>query len=353
MISSCLHHGGRGRYNNFMRYIYRGDEDEIIPREATHIFVCAKIIPRRAFQNHPNIIEVICRKDVEKIGSWAFAKCRYLRRAIMPGVKILEWHAFIRCESLEDVECGKLEIIGQDAFHGCYSLRSINLPSARIAERGAFSECFALTDVKFSNKLERFEEGVFLLCESLRRITIPLKDGMITADNIFQGCSNFGQVVLVDEELRETISALQLVDWKSDINEEIDSINQILPKTWAGQFGEGGKAQEIRTWIRAVLRKIIHYKGEHEGLLDEAAATLQVGVPRDIVMNGVLHFLELPSHTFEVEDESDDEEDDNVEAKDDGEVSEGDEVNDQNDDQNRHIFCCLRKWPCPMRKERD
>ena len=52
--------------NNFMRYIYRGEEGEIIPRDATHIFVheSVKDILANAFLSHPNIIEVICHEDV-------------------------------------------------------------------------------------------------------------------------------------------------------------------------------------------------------------------------------------------------------------------------------------------------
>ena len=95
------------------------------------------------------------------------------------------------------------------------------------------------------------------------------------------------------------------------MNEEIDAINQILPTVSAGggyndvgEFDEGEKAQAIRTWIRSVLRKIVHYQAEQQRLLDEeVATTLQLVLPQDIVMNNVLPFLELPSCTFEVVDD--------------------------------------------------
>eukprot|EP00573_Skeletonema_grethae_P001674 CAMPEP_0201686702 /NCGR_PEP_ID=MMETSP0578-20130828/1049_1 /ASSEMBLY_ACC=CAM_ASM_000663 /TAXON_ID=267565 /ORGANISM="Skeletonema grethea, Strain CCMP 1804" /LENGTH=78 /DNA_ID=CAMNT_0048170789 /DNA_START=17 /DNA_END=249 /DNA_ORIENTATION=+ len=72
--------------NNFMRYIYRGEEGEIIPDDATHIFVAAKVIRAEAFQWHFCIVEVICHEDVEKIEPNAFDHCTSLRRVIMPGV---------------------------------------------------------------------------------------------------------------------------------------------------------------------------------------------------------------------------------------------------------------------------
>mmetsp|Transcript_4636 Transcript_4636/g.5898 ORF Transcript_4636/g.5898 Transcript_4636/m.5898 type:complete len:133 (-) Transcript_4636:358-756(-) len=129
---------------------------------------------------------------------------------------------------------------------------------------------------------------------------------MITADRIFSFCDNLRHVDLVEGELHETIAALQFEEWRNDVNEEIDSINQILPTVSAGggdvgEFDEGEKAQAIRTWIRSVIGKIIHYQAEQQRLLDEeVATTLQLALPQDIVMNNVLPFLELPSYTFEV-----------------------------------------------------
>ncbi len=91
-------------------------------------------------------------------------------------------------------------------------------------------------------------------------------------------------------------------EWRNDINQEIDSINQILPTSEAGSnanddgdYVEGEKAHAIRRWIRSVLHKIMHYKAQHRRLLEEdAAPTLQGVLPQDIVMNSVLPFLELP-----------------------------------------------------------
>ena len=122
--------------DNFMRYVYRGEEGEIIPRGATHISVRedVRVILAYAFYEHPNIVEVICHDKVEKIEEEAFYRCIYLRRVIMPGVKIVEIEAFFECNALTDVECGKLEIIEEDAFGHCKSLRSIHLPSVRIVE---------------------------------------------------------------------------------------------------------------------------------------------------------------------------------------------------------------------------
>ncbi len=155
-------------------------------------------------------------------------------------------------------------------------------------------------DVEFSNKLERIEESALWNCASLERITIPLKDGIIEDDAVFQGCYNLMHFDLVDGVvLREIIAALQLKGWRNDMNEEINAIKHILPSAAAAW---GGNASVIRGWIRSVLGKIIHYKADHRHLLTEAASIIPIALPEDIVMNNVLPFLELPSYTFDGED---------------------------------------------------
>eukprot|EP00577_Skeletonema_sp_RCC1716_P022146 CAMPEP_0113402654 /NCGR_PEP_ID=MMETSP0013_2-20120614/17386_1 /TAXON_ID=2843 ORGANISM="Skeletonema costatum, Strain 1716" /NCGR_SAMPLE_ID=MMETSP0013_2 /ASSEMBLY_ACC=CAM_ASM_000158 /LENGTH=225 /DNA_ID=CAMNT_0000288033 /DNA_START=40 /DNA_END=717 /DNA_ORIENTATION=+ /assembly_acc=CAM_ASM_000158 len=225
----------------------------------------------------------------------------------MPGVEVVEGRAYFGCDALTDVECGKLERISEYAFSDCYSLRSINLPFAKIVGEDAFSDT-ALTDAKFGDKLERIEQLAFDDCPNLERITIPLKDGLITRDDTFRGCENLRQVDLVEGPIHETIASLQLEEWRNNMNEEIDAINQILPTVDAGFSEEeddvGEKAQAIRTWIRSVLRKVIHYQAEHQRLLnEEVATTLELALSQDIVMNNVLPFLELPSYTFELDEE--------------------------------------------------
>ena len=312
--------------NNIVRYTYRGEEGEIIPREATHITIAedCSFVRARAFFRHPNIVEVICHEDVVKIERAAFYECPNLRRAIMPGVEIVEEEAFFECRALADVECGNLEIIKDAAFCYCESLRSINLASVRIVKNNVFVCCDALVDAEFGNKLEIIEHSNFSSCRSLERITIPLKNGLFNEEDTFRGCDNLKQVDLAEGALHETVAALQLKDWRDNLNEEIESIKRVLPDALAEEGWEDDevhdyveKAREIRRWIRSVIVKIIGYKAEHQRVLNEAATTLQLVLPRDTVMNYVLSFLELPPHTFEGEDEtySLEEEEDSVEEE--------------------------------------
>ncbi len=59
--------------------------------------------------------------------------------------------------------------------------------------------------------------------------------------------------------------------------------------------------------MRTLLGKIVHYKAEHQRVMDEAATALQHALSQDIVSHNALPFLELPSHTFEMDDHGDEE----------------------------------------------
>jgi len=295
------------------RYNYTG-EDHVVPDDVTHVTIdeSVAVIPANAFRGNRNIVEVLCDVNVKKIEENAFNYCPSLRRVIMPGIEVVERFAFIDCFALTDVECGKLENIKHGAFSNCNSLRSIDLPSAKIVEEGAFGWCEALNEAKCGSKLDRIENLAFSFCPSLERITIPLKDGMMNDDSIFTGCLDLVHVDLVEGAVHETIAALPLEEWRNDMNEEVDTINQILPTVDAGDYDDDGeKSRAIRTWIRSVLHKIIHYQAEHRRLVnEEVATTLQLALPRDVLMNHVLPFLELPSYTFKVGDHEEESEDD-------------------------------------------
>eukprot|EP00984_Skeletonema_dohrnii_P004408 scaffold1573_cov92-Skeletonema_dohrnii-CCMP3373.AAC.3 len=285
-------------------FVYNGRG--VVPPDVARVRIdeSLTVIPANAFRGNPSIREVKCHDRVKTVEEEAFYNCPSLRIVIMLGVEEVEKYAFMNCEALTVVECGKLETIGFGAFNGCESLGSINLPFAKDVENGAFFYCTALTNVKFGKELESIESSAFDNCTSLEQIAIPLKDGIITHDGIFQGCENLKHVDLVERAvLRRTIDALLLEEWRNDMDVEIGVINQSLPTAPAGDdFDEGGKARAIRMWISSVLHKIVQYKAQHRRLLNEAATILQHALPNDIVNKNVLPFLDLPSFTFEGED---------------------------------------------------
>ena len=283
-------------------YTFTGRDGERVPRHITHVLIATALnfVPALAFDEHPNIEEVICHEGVEKIEKYAFHKCPSLRRVIMPGVKVVEKGAFYLCSALTYIDCGKLEIIGEMAFMECTSLSSLDLPSIKILEYSAFISCRRITIAKFGKNLESIRDRTFVNCTSLERIALPLKDGVITHDNTytFQGCKKLVHVDLVGG-VHETVAALLMDEWKDDMNKGIDLISRILPYATAGTSRQAErKSEAIRTWTRSVLSKYNRYKAEHRRYVNDAATTLQRALPNDIVLKSVLPFVELPSDTF-------------------------------------------------------
>ena len=293
---------------DIFRYTFTNLEGRDIPRDATHVSVhpSVTVIPAFAFNYHFNIVELICHDGVIKIEVEAFYRCPSLRRVVMLGVEDVERKAFTCCFALEHVECAKLERIGFHAFANCNNLSGINLPSAKIVDKGAFWGCPALKYAKFGQKLESISREAFYKCDSLERLTIPLKNDLITDNDALQGCVNLNQVDLIAGVLEGTIGALLFDEWKNDVYEAIGSINQILHNAYAGgeERGDTGeKAALIREYIDVVMSKIVHYEAEHLRLLNKAVSALQQDLPHDILMNNVVPFLKLPYHVSEDTDE--------------------------------------------------
>jgi len=244
-------------------FVYLGGE-QVVPDDVTHVIIdrSVKIIPPDAFYQREQLVSVESHnthEGIEKVGKRAFYGCFRLKRIKLLGVREVEDAAFILCEQLTDIEFGdNLETIGMVAFFNCRSLKSIKLPSVRAIASGT--------------------PGVFSGCTNLRRITIPLKDNLFLPSHLlhrYNHFNNYPNLTTIDlvGGIHKPISSLLLVRWRNDMNQEVDRINQVLPNSHAN-----GKTDEIRGWIRSVLRKIEHYKAEHRVLLKEATTLLELAI---------------------------------------------------------------------------
>jgi len=251
-------------------FVYMGGQ---APRDVRRAKIDESIdtIPHGAFANCQQLIEVEGHKKLMKMEGSAFVRCRSLRRLMkMNVVREIEDGAFAGCHALKDLDFDKLEIVGFAAFARC-SLRSINLPSVRRVGHSAFAGCTQLTDAVFSEDLERIERRAFH-DSALRRIAIPLKDNFVIDLNAFSRCRNLSRVDVVGG-IHKTISSLHMENWRDDVKEEIESINQTLPDTLSSEM-----SATINQWIRSVLRDMEHYKTEHKVLLKEAMMLLELAL---------------------------------------------------------------------------
>eukprot|EP00986_Skeletonema_menzelii_P010836 scaffold5410_cov112-Skeletonema_menzelii.AAC.6 len=149
-----------------------------------------------AFQGCSALSDVEFGDELETIGADAFLGCRSLRSIKMPSVRTIQQWAFGLCSQLNDVEFGiDLETIGTDSFYNCHRLQRIAIPLK--------NDLFPLdTD---EQRYNQFEE-----CGNLKTVDIVGIEGM-----------------------QNTISSLFLESWKDEMNGEIDRINRELPDTQA------------------------------------------------------------------------------------------------------------------------
>ncbi len=254
-------------------FVYTGGEQEV-PRDVKRVRIAENvdIIARLVFYNCRELIEVEGHNKLKKIEEYAFKRCRLLRRVTkMTGIIEIEKQAFNSCTSLSELDVDKLEIIGEGAFFWCKTLRPINMTSIRRIGRSAFTSCGALTDAVFGQNLERIE--VAFVYAALRRIIIPLKDNLIIGNTAFNYCGNLSRVDTLDGGIHKTISSLHIESWRTEMEGEIDRINQTLPNTESSE-----KTEAIQEWVTRVLGRMKYFKTEHLILLKEAMTLLELAL---------------------------------------------------------------------------
>ena len=78
------------------------DYQSITPSELP---VGTKVIPKNAFQNREDLVEVTIPEGVEIIEEHAFFNCFNLQKVVLPSTLISAKGAFYSCNNLKDVTC--------------------------------------------------------------------------------------------------------------------------------------------------------------------------------------------------------------------------------------------------------
>jgi len=203
---------------------------------------------------------------------------------VMLGVKNVDYSAFYACWGLKlrlrrkrkaSVEFGKnLETIGESAFDQCTSLRNIKMPNVLRIGLRAFQDC-AVTELDLPLGLEVVEGQAFGGCQSLTRVSMPLKGGMIQ-DGAFISCSRLVRIDLIGG-IHDFVSSLHLEEWKDTMKAEIDRINQDLPLSSVRGVD---KTTAIQEWMQSVLDSAEQYKVAHYAMLKECMSVLELAVWR-------------------------------------------------------------------------
>ncbi|KAK1737239.1 leucine-rich repeat domain-containing protein, partial [Skeletonema marinoi] len=234
-------------------FVYRGGR---APRHVTHVLIdeSVEVIEVDAFGDCLHLVQVDTHDGIREVDKWAFDNCKSLRRINIRSVAEIDEYAFYGCENLESVEFGdKLERIQWGVFYECSSLKHLKLPSIITIGMQSFWRCSALTDIEFSERLETIEGRAFWGCDRLERIAIPLKRDLIEYDDLLNEYNQFNQcfqLTTVDlvGGIHKTVASLHMDSWRSEMEEEINRINQVLPNTPADE-----KTDEIRQWMNSVV----------------------------------------------------------------------------------------------------
>ena len=232
------------------------------------------------FYNCERLLTVNTHDGIRRVEKWAFGGCVSLRRINLKYAVEIDEYAFDDCKNLESVEFGdRLETIGNGAFSGCNFLPHLKLPSIITIGASAFSNCKRLTDVELSEQLESIGTSAFWKCERLRCIALPLKRDMFEFNqymqkyNQFEHCERLTTVDLVGQAHTLTVASLHMESWRSEMKEEINRINQVLPNTLADE-----KTNEIQRWMDSVMDKMDHYKAEHFSYVKEGITLLELAL---------------------------------------------------------------------------
>lgn len=253
-------------------FIYTGGRvPEHIKEHITHAIIdkSVKSIDDFAFYECPLLLHVEMHDGLERVGREAFAHCPSLMQVRMPGVRIIEDAAFFDCQQLIEILGDKLEVIRFAAFSHCISLRHITLPTVKDIGVAAFFCCEQLTDADFGALLERIGQRAFRRCFNLRRISIPMRQGMLECD-IFNYCENLVRIDFIGN-IHRTTSYLSMQSWRNDIEEQIRWINRFLPTIPSNM-----KTMALQQWMGSIHQKLESYKIEHFKLLKEASTELEL-----------------------------------------------------------------------------
>lgn len=195
------------------------------------------------------IPSMIDNEKIENISDRAFEGDKIIKNVVIEnGIKTIGKHSFSDCISIEYVtfeESSTLSVINEGAFLNCKNLKKITIPksveklgiknleySSEEKYSGVFQNCISLKEVNFENGsiLEETGYSSFLGCTSLLNIEFANSIKYISKYS-FSGCTNLKNIKFSNQLLE--------IDWEAFSN--CVSLTEIkIPKTVTDICGFGG-----------------------------------------------------------------------------------------------------------------
>ena len=169
-----------------------------------------------AFGNCRSLIEVTVPQSVTAINDGAFANCKSLMKVTIPdGVTEICSETFKDCMSLTSVTIpSSVTRISSYAFSGCINLISVTMgDNVASIDRYAFDYCISLANITIPKSVKTIEKGAFFYCRNLTDITIGEGVEKIYSD-AFYGCSGLmsltvlGTVLTIEDKAFDNCGAM-------------------------------------------------------------------------------------------------------------------------------------------------
>ncbi|KAH0794799.1 leucine-rich repeat domain-containing protein [Histomonas meleagridis] len=157
-----------------------------------------------AFQYCKNLETVKFGKNLYSLGDYAFLGCILLSSVTIPDNVTSLYGTFCGCNSLKEVNFGKLLKFGGEAFESCI-FTNITLPSTiETLETYAFSHCNELETVILNAEIRFIEKYAFYNCENIMCVYYLGNSSPNVHDDAFYGSTFLRKVNTIASYFGET-----------------------------------------------------------------------------------------------------------------------------------------------------
>ena len=271
-------------------------------------------IGHEAFNNNPNIPEIVFPETITSIGKGAFKGLRKITTVTIPSqVKVIEPYAFDGCSLLASInlpegliEIGSssfsgagrvkaivvpstVETIGIDAFKNVSLLKTINIPTGvKRIEAGVFSNCTALENITLHEEITHIGYSAFAETASIGNVVFP-KNLVTIGEKAFYRSAISGTVTIPDSVT--TIA--------SDSFYGTSKLTEIkLPTKMSGSIGNvpWGATSATITWKDTVVQDDWMFNIATKTITKYMGASENVTIPSQLVIDGTTYPVEILSN---------------------------------------------------------
>lgn len=174
------------------------------------------------------------------IGLWdTFDGNKSLLSVVIPdSVKYIDSYSFNMCGNLEEVVMSKnLELLGTNAFAFCHKLKAIDLPDTlTFIGYGALQLCNSMTELILPDSVETLDAYALNFCDKLETLHLPANLKTI-GESAFSNCSSLKEITIPDGVTKLNASLFNSCHELKDLYLP-DNITEIDPNAFSVYTGQ-------------------------------------------------------------------------------------------------------------------